>query len=117
LEYWLDLFTPYTWTRCHIAYWELCPTIDHINPRARSGKHEKKNWILTSQLRNSVKAQWTLDELEQFGWTRCPPEKIKKWDGMTRWFFKLTDGDKSLLQNKGIKQWHRAANNVRERPG
>jgi hypothetical protein len=101
---------------CHIAYWELVPTIDHIKPLAREGDHVKENWILTSQMRNSVKAQWTLEELEEFGWKKCSADQIRKWDGMTRWFFKLTDGDKSLLQNNCIKQWHRVANKFRNDP-
>lgn len=36
----------------HMAYWELIPTIDHINPIAKGGKDELDNWVTTSMLRN-----------------------------------------------------------------
>jgi 5-methylcytosine-specific restriction endonuclease McrA len=47
----------------HIAYWELIPTIDHINPIARGGKDEEDNWITTSMLHNSIKSNWNDDTL------------------------------------------------------
>lgn len=49
----------------HVVFWELFPTIDHVVPVARGGADEERNWVTTSMLRNSAKAQWTLDEL---GW-------------------------------------------------
>ena len=101
--------------KCHIAYWKLYPTIDHIDPIARCarGGDDKKNWITTSQLRNSAKANWTIKEL---GWTICAPETINKWDGMTRWFLDFTDKDKSLLAQSNIRKWYNAAAKFRDHP-
>jgi hypothetical protein len=98
---------------CHIAYWDLYPTIDHMIPFAKKGKHEKDNWVLTSQLRNSLKSHWTLEEL---GWKICPHETLKKWDGMTRWFLDFIDKDKSPLENKSIKDWYKVADQFRSHP-
>ena len=36
----------------HIAWWELIPTVDHVEPVARGGVDEEENWVCTSQLRN-----------------------------------------------------------------
>ena len=44
----------------HIAWWELIPTVDHVEPVAREGPDEKENWVCTSQLLNSAKSNWTL---------------------------------------------------------
>lgn len=34
-------------SECHIAYWELSPTIDHVVPVARGGADDETNWITT----------------------------------------------------------------------
>ena len=49
----------------HIAFWELSPTIDHLVPVARGGVDAEHNSVTASMLRNSAKANWTLQEL---GW-------------------------------------------------
>lgn len=50
-------------SECHIVYWELFPTIDHIVPVARGGRNSEENWVSTSMLRNSAKFNGTLEEL------------------------------------------------------
>jgi hypothetical protein len=55
---------------CHFAFWELVPTLDHILPVSRGGTDDESNWATTSMLRNSAKANFTLDEL---GWSLCSP--------------------------------------------
>ena len=50
---------------CHVAFWELWPTIDHIVPIARGGRDDPSNWASTSMLLNSIKSNWTLEDL---GW-------------------------------------------------
>ncbi|MGH6840107.1 MAG: HNH endonuclease [Methylocella sp.] len=64
---------------CHFTFWELAPTLDHILPVSRGGIDDESNWVTTSMLRNSVKANFTLDEL---GWSLYPPGDIKDWDGL-----------------------------------
>ncbi len=91
---------------CHVAYWELYPTIDHVIPICRGGADDESNWVATSMLRNAAKSNGTLEELgceprtagidEAMGWSvgdvpcnvaRNPP----------------------LLENAGIRRWHAAA--------
>jgi len=67
--------------RTHPAFWELFPTIDHIVPIARGGEDAETNWVTTSQLQNSAKANWTLKELR---WTLVPAGSVEEWDGLTR---------------------------------
>lgn len=50
---------------CHPMWWELYPTIDHVEPVARGGADASANWVCTSMLRNAAKSNWTLSEL---GW-------------------------------------------------
>ena len=50
-------------TETHMVYWELFPIIDHIFSIARGGKDVEENWITTSMIRNSAKANWTLQEI------------------------------------------------------
>jgi hypothetical protein len=71
---------------CHFAFWELVPTLDHILPVSRGGLDDESNWVTTSMLRNSAKANFTLDEL---GWPLYPPGDMKDWDGLLGWFVDL----------------------------
>ena len=92
---------------CHIAYWELFPTVDHVQPIARGGPNVESNWVTTSQLRNSAKANWTLDEL---GWKRHQAGDFEEWDGLTGWFVEFVDAHRELLQQHNyVKVWYRAA--------
>ena len=50
-------------TQTHIAYWELIPTIDHIYPIAKGGRDDKNNWVTTSMKNNSIKSNYTIDEI------------------------------------------------------
>ena len=50
-------------TEGHIAYWELIPTIDHIYPIAKGGHDDKSNWVTTSMKNNSIKSNYTIDEI------------------------------------------------------
>ena len=93
-------------SECHIAYWELVPTIDHIHPVSRGGKDEYENWVCTSQLRNSIKSNWTLEEL---GWKLHDPGDIKDWDGMMGWFMDYVSKNKHVLEDEYIAKWHKAA--------
>ena len=61
-------------TQCHRAYWELLPTVDHIVPIARGGEDAIENWVTTSMLNNSIKSNWTLEELR---WDICVHRSVK----------------------------------------
>lgn len=90
----------------HPAFWELFPTIDHLVPVARGGEDAKENWVTTSQLLNSAKSSWTLQELS---WRLVPPGSIEDWDGLSRWFIEFMEHRDDLLQNNYLRIWFRAA--------
>ncbi|HFB65723.1 MAG TPA: HNH endonuclease [Aeromonadales bacterium] len=92
-------------TECHMAYWQLLPTIDHVVPVSRGGKDQESNWVCTSQLRNSAKSNWLLKEL---GWYLHEPGDIKEWDGLTTWFLNYTEKNKNILNDSYINSWHKA---------
>lgn len=87
----------------HIAYWELVPTIDHIIPIAVGGEDKEENWVTTSMLHNSIKSNWTLD---QIGWKVVNPGNLKEWDGLTNLFIALVENDNELLKDTYIKRWY-----------
>ena len=94
----------------HMAYWELSAMIDHVVPIARGGKDDESNWVTSSPLSNSQKANWTIEEMN---WELKSPGIIEEWDGMLNWFIEFIDTDKSILEQKfvagEIKTWYRAA--------
>ena len=90
----------------HIAYWELSATVDHVAPIARGGRDEKANWVTTSQLLNSAKGNWTLEEL---GWELLPAGRMDDWDGLMGWFLDYVEAHPSELSDRYIKEWGTAA--------
>tara|TARA_B100001146_G_C15970704_1_gene344018 strand:- start:37 stop:633 length:597 start_codon:yes stop_codon:yes gene_type:complete len=91
----------------HIAWWELTPTVDHVKPVAREGDNDEKNLVCTSQLRNSAKSNWTIDEL---GWELQPEGDNKNWDGMMTWFMDYISKNEYVLEDDPyIAKWHEAA--------
>lgn len=90
-------------TDTHIAFWELFPTIDHVIPIARGGKDEENNWVTTSMLNNSIKSNWTLEQMQ---WTLHPPGDINEWDGLTKEFIDIVQRDRALIKVAYIKQWY-----------
>lgn len=93
-------------SECHIAYWHLFPTIDHIIPVSRGGEDKDVNWVSTSMLRNSAKSQWLLEEL---GWVLHSPGDLKEWDGLIHWFMKYTKDHPEILNDSYISKWRKAA--------
>lgn len=97
---------------CHQMYWELYPTIDHVVPVALGGEDIDSNWVTTSQLRNSAKANWTLEAL---GWERVSGGDIHAWDGLTKWCLDYLERDSKFVDptsgvmDRGLRSWHRAA--------
>lgn len=92
-------------SECHFAYWQLLPTIDHIIPVSRDGEDNESNWVCTSQLRNSIKSSWLLEEV---GWQLHEPGNLKEWDGLLNWFMLYVDIHPEILEDKYIQSWHNA---------
>ncbi len=90
----------------HMAYWELFPTVDHILPVARGGLDREENLVCCSMLTNSIKSNWTLEQLQ---WQLYPPGHVQEWDGMLQWFIRYVQTEPKLLTIPYIKRWHTAA--------
>jgi 5-methylcytosine-specific restriction endonuclease McrA len=93
-------------SECHLAYWHLLPTIDHVVPISRGGKDDESNWVCASQLRNSAKSNWLLEEL---GWELQAPGSLEEWDGLLSWFIQYTEGHPEVLADQYVLSWHKAA--------
>lgn len=89
-----------------MAYWELFPTIDHVVPVARGGSDSEDNYVCCSMLTNSIKSNWTLEQLQ---WRLLPEGDLSEWDGMMGWFLRRVDADPAVLKNNYIKRWYAAA--------
>jgi 5-methylcytosine-specific restriction endonuclease McrA len=91
---------------CHIAYWDYCPTYDHIIPIARGGKDIAENAITTSQKNNSLKSNFLLEEIH---WKIYKEGSLSDWDGMISWYMNYIESNESILEridNNGY--WHKA---------
>jgi hypothetical protein len=98
---------------CHFAFWDLAPTIDHIVPVSRGGGDDEHNWATTSMLRNSAKANFTLDEL---GWPlRPPPGGMKDWDGLLGWFMDQASADRAVRDDPYLRPWFTASRSAAAR--
>jgi len=93
-------------SECHLAYWQLLPTIDHIVPVSRGGNDVEANWVCTSQLRNSAKSNWLLEEL---GWELQAPGSLDEWDGLLSWFMTYTEKRPDSLEDQYVLSWYRTA--------
>jgi hypothetical protein len=85
----------------HLAFWELFPTVDHVEPVSRGGADDESNWVTASMLSNKVKDQWTLDDL---GWTLHPPGTVE-WDGQSNWLVDYLGANPTALA--GAAENHR----------
>ena len=101
----------WTTTECHMAYWQLLPTIDHVTPVSRGGVDEESNWVCTSQLRNSAKSNWLLEEL---GWQLHQSGDLGEWDGLINWFLDYVKTNPKTLNDNYLKSWYKAAINAKE---
>ena len=94
---------------CHIAYWHLFPAIDHVVPVSHGGADEPDNWVCTSQARNSAKSNFLLEEI---GWKLHEPGNLNEWDGLMKWFKVYASENPTVLEDKYILSWHKAAEGV-----
>ncbi len=98
--------------QCHIAFWKLSPTVDHMVPVARGGLDKPQNWVTTSMFRNSAKSNWLLEEI---GWSLHPRGNLSDWDGMFSWFLSYVAASPDVLKNSLVKRWHSAATNAHDK--
>ncbi|MCB9855380.1 MAG: HNH endonuclease [Phycisphaerales bacterium] len=97
-------------TETHMLFWELFPSIDHVQPAARRGADDESNWVCTSMRRNQAKSGCTLEEL---GWKLHPPGDPKHWDGLTSWFLEYTKLNPGVVAKPGyLRRWWLAAKRV-----
>jgi hypothetical protein len=94
---------------CHIMYWELYPSLDHLVPIARGGSDDVGNWVTTSGFRNGAKGNALLEEI---GWTLHPAGDFREWDGLTKWFVDHCSRDAALSRDSSLGKWYRAARDV-----
>jgi hypothetical protein len=73
---------------------------------SRGGTDDESNWATTSMLRNSAKANFTLDEL---GWSLCSPGDMKDWDGLLGWFIEQENVDRAVLDDHYLREWFTAS--------
>lgn len=97
----------------HLVYWEMFPTVDHLEPVARGGLDDQSNWITTSMVRNSAKSNWTIAEL---GWRIFPSGSLHDWDGLTEWFLAFVKAHPSHLEDLYVRKWHRAVLRTKGEP-
>lgn len=96
-------------SRTHKAYWNLIPTIDHIIPTARGGADVPENWATTSMKNNSIKSNYSLDEI---GWKIHPKGDLSEWDGLTTLFIKLVENNTELCNDSYIYNWYKMSKAV-----
>ena len=89
----------------HSIYWELIPTVDHLEPVSRGGEDDETNWVTTSMKRNSAKSNWTLEEI---GWELHPKGSLNNWDGLSHYFLQLIEKNPNYENDQSIKDWKNA---------
>lgn len=71
---------------------------------AIGGEDNPSNYATTSMLHNSVKSNWTL---EQLNWKLYPAGDINEYDGLTNLFVRLIENDLELFDDPYIKRWYK----------
>jgi hypothetical protein len=95
------------------VWWDLWPTVDHLQPRARGGTNEAHNLACVSWWRNAAKADRTLDET---GWILQPPGDPHTWDGLLGWFVDRVRRYPDLADDAMVRRYLRAATAAIGRP-
>lgn len=89
---------------CHIAYWELLPTCDHIVPIARGGVDDEKNIVTTSMKNNSSKLNFLPEEV---GFVLRNKGNLPRWDGLVGWY-KSYIRENPIDLDGSMKEWDEA---------
>jgi hypothetical protein len=90
---------------CHISYWNLWPTYDHVIPIARGGLDVEDNIVATSMLNNAIKSNWTLQEIN---FNLYEPGNINEWNGMITWYKKYIKEKGKPELDFSFREWHKA---------
>lgn len=96
-------------TKTHIAYWNLIPTIDHVFPIALGGIDDPSNWVTTSMKNNSIKSNYSLDEMN---WNLYERGNLNNWDGLTKLFIEIVEKNNDLLRDSYIKSWYKISKDL-----
>lgn len=91
---------------CHEIFWDLSPSIDHVEPLTRGGDDRLENWVTTSWGKNTQKSNMSLAQL---GWTLHPAGRLDEWDGYLGWFIGQMEAPSPLVTSSYLKRWYRAA--------
>ena len=84
--WWFSLLSPLENELLPEGLSEFIPHNRPYLPIARCGADSSQNWITTSMRNNSIKSNWTVEEL---GWNRCVGGNLLEWDGLTEKFLQL----------------------------
>jgi hypothetical protein len=87
---------------CHMVFWELFPTVDHIVPITKGGSDEMDNLLTISMIGNTKKKNTSLSEL---GWRIHPEGSLNDWDGLTTEFLTLMKKNNDYSNFKLIPNW------------
>jgi len=88
----------------HQAFWDLFPSLDHLDPVSHGGVDEEWNWVTTSMNLNLKKSNISIEEL---GWEVLPSTGVNEWDGMMSWYGQVAEIDNGLSDIRFNKAWHR----------
>ena len=94
---------------CGCELTEKTRTLDHIYPIAKGGQDHKDNWVTTSMKNNSIKSNYTIDEIH---WKLYPKGNISDWDGLTKVLVKLVQNENELLKDSYIRTWFKVSFNA-----
>ena len=97
--------------KCHMAYWDYSPTMDHIDPISRGGRDKESNWITTSMMGNSAKGIFTIEQLNLHLY---PEGDIREWDGLSKLFIEIVETYPELKQLSGVKDWYGPTKRIME---
>jgi len=70
-------------SECHLAFWRDLASCDHLVPVARFGASEEHNLVTACYMCNSMKQNWTVEEL---GWRVREISSHETWDGLSSSF-------------------------------
>jgi len=89
------------WNITHPAYWEMATSCDHLIPVARGGTNDKQNLVTVCYMCNSIKANWTLDELR---WS-LRETGDSGWDGLAGLFVRMME--QYNIKNRRLRSYYK----------
>ena len=87
---------------CHAWYWELYPTVDHVDS---AGEDIAENWVTTSMIRNLKKSN---SPVHAHGWSIQPPPAAPEWDGLLSWYLRYFAAHPEFRKVGYLNAWYRA---------